>query len=147
MAVTNPIYIDYSGEKTSRKFHFPVSVFKKPANQSEYDILENLLDQILDEVREDEEHPLAIVAQIIGDNLEDFDNNNHPPIGHNVTDIDLVQYLMSENHLNQQKMADIFGNQGNVSKFLSGERKLSKSQINKLVSRFKISADFFFKGP
>jgi HTH-type transcriptional regulator/antitoxin HigA len=145
MAATNPIYIDYVGETTSRKFHLPLSVLKKPTNQDEYDKLERLLDQVLDEVRDDENHPLAIVSQIIGDNLEDFDDSSYPPIGQNVTDIDLVRYLMSENNLSQQNIADIFGNQGNVSKFLNGERKLSKSQIDKLVSRFKISADFFFK--
>lgn len=145
MAAAKPIYIDYTGETTSRKFHLPLSVLKKPTSQEEYDSLENLLDQILDEIRDDENHSLAIIAQIIGDNLEDFDDNSHPPIGQNVTDIDLVRYLMSENNLNQQKIADIFGNQGNVSRFLNGERKLSRSQIDKLVSRFKISAEFFFK--
>lgn len=52
MAAANPIYIDYAGETTSRKFHLPLSVLKKPTNQDEYDTLENLLDQILDEVRD-----------------------------------------------------------------------------------------------
>src|SRR5690242_1810298 len=83
MAATNPIYINYTGKTTSRKFHLPLSVLKKPTNQDEYDHLESLLDQILDEVRDNENHPLAIVAQIIGDNLEDFDDSSHPPIGQN----------------------------------------------------------------
>lgn len=144
MTSINPVYIDYANERTQHKFHLPLSVFKKPTNQDEYDFLEKLLDQIIDEVREDENHPLAIAAQIIGDNLEDFDDKYHPPIGKNVTDIDLVRYLMDENNLNQKEMADIFGSQGNVSKFLNGERKLSKFQIEKLVTRFKISADIFF---
>ena len=42
-------------------------------------------------------------------------------------------------------MVDIFSNQGNVSKFLNGERKLSNSQILKLVRRFNICEDAFFK--
>jgi HTH-type transcriptional regulator / antitoxin HigA len=141
----NAIYIDYVNKETQHDLHLPLSVFKKPINQKEYEFLVGILDQIIDEVRDDETHPLAIAAQIIGDNLEDFDDKNYPPIGKNVTDIELVRYLMKQNNLNQEDMLDVFRNQGNVSKFLNGQRKLSKSQICKLVSRFNISADFFFK--
>ena len=65
--------------------------------------------------------------QVIWDNLEDFDNNNHAPIGGNVSNIDLVRYLMTKNNLVQKDMVDIFSNQGNVSKFLNGERNLCNS--------------------
>jgi antitoxin component HigA of HigAB toxin-antitoxin module len=61
------------------------------------------------------------------------------------TDAELLRYLMKQNDLHQEDLIDVFGNQGNVSKFLNGRRKLSKSQISKLVARFNISADFFFK--
>lgn len=145
MASANPIFIDYVDDKTEHKFHLPLVVFKKPSSQDEYDYLENILDEIIDEIRDNEDHPLAVAAQIIGDNLEDYDDQKKPAIGHSVTDIELVRYLMKENNLNQNDMVDVFGNQGNVSKFLNGERNLSKGQISKLVTRFHISADFFFK--
>jgi HTH-type transcriptional regulator / antitoxin HigA len=145
MASANPIFIDYADSTTKHKFHLPLSVFKKPTNQDEYDDLQNILDEIIDEIKENEDHPLATAAQIIGDNLEDFDDKYSPKIGQSVTDVDLVRYLMSKNNLNQSDMVDIFGNQGNVSKFLNGERSLSKGQIAKLVGKFHISADFFFQ--
>lgn len=145
MASANPIFIDYIDDITEHKFHLPLAVFKKPTSQEEYDYLEAILDEIIDEIRDNEDHPLALAAQIIGDNLEDYDDQNHPVIGHSVTDIDLIHHLMRERNLNQSDLVDIFGNQGNVSKFLNGERSLSKSQILKLVSRFHISADFFFR--
>jgi HTH-type transcriptional regulator/antitoxin HigA len=47
--------------------------------------------------------------------------------------------------LHQNALASIFGSQANVSKFLSGKRKLSKSQIMGLKKKFGISADFFIK--
>lgn len=144
MASANPLFFDYVSDITEHKFHLPLAVFKKPENPIEYDVLENILDEIIDEIRENEDHPLALVAQIIGDNLEDFDDKNHPAIGHAVTDIELIRHLMHENNLNQGDMTDVFGNQGNVSKFLNGERGLSKRQISKIVARFQISADFFF---
>jgi HTH-type transcriptional regulator / antitoxin HigA len=137
--------IDYIDPKTDHRFHLPVSIFKKPTNQKEYARLEKILDQLIDEVRNNERHPLAIVMQIIGDNLEQYDNEHYPDIGQNVSEIDFVKYLMDSHDLNQNDLADIFGGQANVSKFLSGERSLSKSQIAGLKKRFGISADFFVK--
>lgn len=92
---------------------------------------------------DDENHPLALAMQIIGDNLEQFDTEHFPAIGKNINDIEMVQHLMRSNHLHQQDLADIFGGQANVSKFLNGKRKLSKAQIAGLKIRFRLSADFF----
>ncbi len=137
--------IDYINKKTERKFHLPVSVFKKPSNSKEYSTLEKVLDKLIDEVRDDENHPLAIVMQIIGENLEQYDNEHYPAIGHHINEVDMVKYLMNTHHLNQIDLSDIFSSQANVSKFLNGERALSKSQIIGLKKRFGISTDFFMK--
>jgi len=83
--------------------------------------------------------------QIIGENLEQYDNEHYPEIGHNVSEIDMVKYLMSLHAFHQKDLADIFGGQANVSKFLNGERPLSKNQILGLKKKFGISADFFVK--
>lgn len=137
--------IDYVDQKTKQVFHLPISVFKKPANASEYAKLEKILDQLIDVVRDNAKHPLAIVMHIIGDNLEQYDNEKCPPIGTNISDIEMVKYLMTSHNLRQPDLADIFGGQANVSKFLNGERALSKTQIVKLKKRFGVSADFFVR--
>jgi HTH-type transcriptional regulator/antitoxin HigA len=137
--------IDYVDQRTDHRFHLPISIFKKPSNLKEYTKLEKLLDQMIDVVRDDTKHPLVIAMQIIGENLEQYDDENHPPIGDNISDIDMVKYLMKENNLNQVDLADIFGSQANVSKYLNGERSLSKNQISGLKEKFGISADFFVK--
>lgn len=135
--------IDYVDERTNHQFHLPLSVFKKPKNSEEYSKLEEILDRLTDEVRDDETHPLALAMQIIGENLEQYDDENHPDIGANITDIEMVQYLMKSYQLHQKDLADIFGSQANVSKFLNGERQLGKNAILGLKKRFGISADFF----
>ncbi len=145
MTTAKPILIDYVNQATNHELHLPLIAFKKPVNQKEYNYLEKVLDQIMDEVRDNEDHPLALAMQIIGDNIENFDDKQGLPIGKNVSDVELVQYLMENNNLCQREMVDIFGNQGNVSKFLNGERQLSKAQITRLAIRFTISTDFFFK--
>lgn len=137
--------IDYVDQKTKHKFHLPLIAFKKPANDKDYEYLENILDRLIDEVRDDEKHPLALAMQIIGENLEQYDNEHYPLIGENITDSEMVQYLMKMNNLHQKDLAPIFGGQANVSKFLNGERGLGKNHIIELKKKFKISADFFLK--
>lgn len=137
--------IDYVDQRTNHRFHLPISVFKKPSNAREYAKLEKILDELIDEVRDNDKHPLAIAMQIIGENLEQYDNENYPAIGHNINEIDMIKYLMKSHNLHQTDLADIFGGQANVSKYLNGERPLSKNQIVKLKRRFGISADFFVR--
>ena len=137
--------LDYVDERTNHRFHLPLSAFKKPTTDKEYQYQESLLDQLINEVRDDEDHPLALVMQIIGENIEQFDNENNPPIGENISEIDMVHYLMKTNNLTQNDLAYIFGGQANVSKFLNGERALGKNQICGLKKRFNISADFFLR--
>lgn len=137
--------IDYVDNKTKHKFHLPLIAFKKPVNDNEYEYLEQILDKLIDEVRDDEHHPLALAMQIIGENIEQYDNEHFPYIGENVSDIQMVDYLMKTHNLTQKDLAPIFGGQANVSKFLNGERRLGKNHISKLKKQFKISADFFLK--
>lgn len=137
--------IDYIDEHTNHHVQLPLSVFKKPKNNADYSRLEIILDRLTDEVREDETHPLALAMQIIGENLEQYDDEHYADIGVNVTDAEMVTYLMKSHHLHQKDLADIFGGQANVSKFLNGERPLGKNAILGLKKRFDISADFFMK--
>lgn len=137
--------IDYTSEVTHHNFHLPITAFKKPSNEKEYKKLEKILDRLIDEVKGDERHPLSTAMHIIGDNLELYDDENHPPIGSNISDIDIVLYFMDKNGLYQKDLAPIFGSQANVSKFLNGERKLNKTQIEGIKKCFGISADFFIR--
>lgn len=136
--------IDYTDKKTEKKIHLPVSVFKKPENENEAENLAKVLDKISDIVQGNDKHPLAIVMQIIGENLEAYDDAHFPGLRANATDVEIVSYLMSEHECHQKDLADIFGGQANVSKFLHGERGLSKKQIAGLRKKFGISADLFF---
>src|ERR1700722_14493636 len=93
--------INYVDQRTDHQFHLPVSVFKKPSNAREYSKLEKILDKLIDEVRDNDKHPLAIVMQIIGENLEQYDNEHYPSIGYDINEIDMVKYLMKVHNLHQ----------------------------------------------
>nr|HAT8715417.1 transcriptional regulator [Legionella jordanis] len=141
----NSLAINYIDQKTKHKFCLPLEAFKKPTNDQEYKNLEEILDALIDEVRDNESHPLALAMEIIGENLEQYDNEYFPIIGENVTDIEMVKYLMKNHNLTQKDLAPIFGSQANVSKFLNGERNLAKNHICELKKKFKLSADFFLR--
>lgn len=136
---------NYFDKRTQHKFNIPVELFKKPINDKEYKELEKLMNLLIDTIRDQEDHPLATVMQIIGENLEDYDDQHHSPIAHGISAIEMVKHLMQKNNLHQKDLAPIFGGQGNVSKFLGGERKLSKKQIIGLSEYFGIDADFFVR--
>lgn len=84
-------------------------MFKRPNNSKEYSKLEKILDELIDEVRGEEKHPLALVMQIIGENLEQYDNEHLPAIGSHITDIEFITFLMNSHNLRQANLAEIFG--------------------------------------
>lgn len=43
-------------------FHFPISIFKKPSRIFK---IGKILDQLIDEIRNDEDHPLAEVCKLL----------------------------------------------------------------------------------
>lgn len=135
--MSNMPNFDYVG-KNGKTIHIPIDSFNKPTNDDEYHKLESLLDTLIDEVRDDEHHPLAIAMRIIGDNLESYDNEAHLPIGHGLSAIDIVKYTMETQRLTQKDLSPIFGSQGNVSSFLNGKRDLSLTVIRRLKEKLKI---------
>ena len=131
-----PAY-DYTS-KLGNIIHIPMDYFKKPSNDSEYIAQESLLDSLIDEVRGNESHPLAIAMRIIGDNLEIYDDENQQPIGFGLSEIEIVKYIMKTNNLTQKDLSEIFGSQGNVSSFLNGKREITLTIIRKLKDKFGI---------
>ena len=51
-----------------------------PHTEEEYQELVNLLDTLIDEVGEDETHPLASLMEIIGVLIEKYENEHIPEI-------------------------------------------------------------------
>lgn len=139
-----PIAFNYTDSINNVSLSLPITAFKKPENEADYVQLQGMLNQLIDTVRDNEKHPLAIAMQIIGENLEQYDDEDYPnQMGVNISNIDMVKHLMQANKMTQKDLSQIFGSQGNVSKFLNGERELSKKQIAGLKNLFSISSDAF----
>ena len=115
-------------------------VFTVPHNDKEYKKLVSFLDSVIDEVGEDETHPLASLMETLGSLVESYEFQHiHELLG---DPIYTLKALMKEHGLKQADMKEI-GSQGVVSEVLSGKRSLNSRQIKSLSKRFGVSPAVF----
>jgi len=60
-----PITFDYNDAIMNHHFHLPIAVFKKPETEDESKSLESVLEKLIDVVRDDESHSLAIASKLL----------------------------------------------------------------------------------
>lgn len=99
-----------------------------------------MLDAILDEVGEDEKHPMAELADAISVFIEKYEAE-HVPIPA-AKPAAVLKFLMREHDLRQSDLTEI-GSQGVVSEVLAGKRELNARQIKRLAKRFNVSPTVF----
>jgi len=115
-------------------------IFSVPHNKKDYNKLVNLLDSLIDEVGNNENHPLSSLMETIGSLIETYETQYINDI--EGTPIDTLIFLMVEHDLKQSDLPEI-GSQGVVSEILSGKRQLNVRQIKNLSKRFKVSPAVF----
>lgn len=99
-----------------------------------------LLDAIVDEIGNDEKHPLAELADAMGVFVERYEAE-HTSIPE-AKPAAVLRYLMREHALRQTDLPEL-GSQGVVSEVLAGKRELNTRQIKALAKRFGVSAAVF----
>lgn len=99
-----------------------------------------MLDAILDEIGEDEKHPMAELADAISVFIEKYEAE-HVSIPA-AKPAAVLKFLMREHDLRQSDLAEI-GSQGVVSEVLAGKRELNARQIKQLAKRFNVSPAVF----
>lgn len=90
-------------------------------------------------VGSEEERKAKLLALLI----EDYENKNiHIP---DPDPIEAIKYMMEQSQMNQNDLAKILGNKGNISKVLNKKRKLSIEMIRKLSVCLHIPAEILIK--
>jgi HTH-type transcriptional regulator/antitoxin HigA len=115
-------------------------IFSVPHNQKEYNRLVNILDGLIDEVGENESHPLASLMETLGSLIETYEIQNIPEIEGSPSDA--LKTLMEEHDLKQSDLPEI-GSQGVISEILSGKRQFNVRQIKLLSKKFNVSPAVF----
>lgn len=115
-------------------------IFSVPHAENEYQALVKVLDSLIDEVGNNQNHKLAPVMETIGNLVEHYEDQEYKI--NEATPIDTLKYLMQEHGLKQSDLTEI-GSQGVVSEILTGKRTLNLEQIKSISKRFHVSPIVF----
>jgi len=108
--------------------------------KTEYDRAVVVLDNILDEIGQQETHPLADLAETLALSIEAYEDISIPMPDTSAPEI--LCSLMEDHDLAQSDLPEI-GSQGVVSEILAGKRDLNVRQISQLAERFGVSPAVF----
>lgn len=111
-----------------------------PRSTREYERLTTVLDEVLDAGGSDENSPLAIFAERIGELIEAYESEHHPLP--DAAPSAVLRFLMDQHGLKQADLPEI-GAQSVVSAILNGKRQLNLRQVSALSKRFGVSTEVF----
>lgn len=98
------------------------------------------IDALLDEIGDNENHPLADVLDYLADHVKAYEDENFriPEAPPN----EVLRFLMEQHGLKQEDLGDC-ASQSRISDILSGRRAISKDIAKRLAHRFRVHADLF----
>jgi HTH-type transcriptional regulator / antitoxin HigA len=109
-------------------------------NEREYNAAVKRLNELLDEIGDNEKHPLYSLLDTLGTLIHAYEEEHYP-----IPDIpgaEVLRFLIDEHGLTQSDLPEI-GSQGVVSEILSGKRELNVRQIRSLAHKFGVSSAVF----
>jgi HTH-type transcriptional regulator/antitoxin HigA len=99
-----------------------------------------VVDILLDEIGDNENHPLADLLGYLAEQIEAYEEEHYP-----IPDAEpreVLRFLMDQHGLKQEDLADC-APQNRISDILNGKRAISKEIAKKLAKRFHVHADVF----
>ena len=99
-----------------------------------------LIDELLDEVGDNEAHPLTEVLDLIATQVKAYEDEHvHIP---DAEPREVLRFLIEQNGLKQGDLDDV-APQSRISEILTGARPVSKEIAKRLAKRFNVHADLF----
>ncbi len=112
------------------------AIFSVPHSKKDYQVLVRILDDIIDEVGDNQNHKLAPVMETIGNLIENYEFQEYKI--NESSPVEVLKYLMQEHGLRQSDLKEI-GSQGVVSEILTGKRTLNIEQVKRISNKFHVS--------
>jgi len=109
-------------------------------NEQDYAQARATIEVLLDEIGDDENHPLADVLDYLSDQVEAYEDERYAIPASEPKEV--LRFLMDQHGLKQEDLADC-APQGRVSDILNGRRSISKEIAKKLARRINVSAALF----
>jgi len=97
-----------------------------------------MLDALLDEIGEDEKHPMAELADAIGVFVEKYEAEHHAIDRAKMKPVELIRSLMEEHGMSESDLGRLLGDRSLGRRILSGEREPSKAHIRILAEHFSL---------
>lgn len=98
------------------------------------------IDSLLDEVGDNENHPLTDVLDYLADQVKAYEDANFQIPEAKPKEV--LRLLMEQHGLKQEDLGDC-APQSRISDILSGKRSISKEIAKRLAHRFHVRADVF----
>ena len=115
-------------------------VLSVPHTEAEYRRVSAFLDIVVDEVGEDDSHPLAALMETLGALVDAYEREHvAEPAG---SPVQVLRMLMDDHGLSQADLPEV-GSQGVVSEVLRGRRQINVRQVRALSERFGVSPSVF----
>lgn len=109
-------------------------------NEREYDLAIKRLNRLLDEIGDNERHPLYGLLDTLSTLIHVYEEKHHPMP--ECSGADMFRYFMEEYGLTPSDLPEV-GSQRTVSEVLNGKRELNVQQIRALAKRFNVSPAVF----
>lgn len=108
--------------------------------EDDYERAGATIDTLLNEIGDDEDHPLIDVLDYISEQVKIYEDENfHIP---SAEPKEVLRFLMEQNNLKQEDLVSC-APQSRISDILNGNRSISKEIAKKLSQHFHVHADVF----
>ena len=109
-----------------------------PETEQQCERMIELLNTLLDEVGENQEHPLYPLIETLGTLIEEYETRTLPEPA--TTPGSIFGFLLSENHLTSSELPEV-GSAQVVDDLVRGVREFSLEQIKYLCRRFHLKPE------
>lgn len=109
-------------------------------NEREYDLAVKRVNELLEEIGTNEQHPLYELLDTLGTLIHTYEDKHHPMPESNGAE--MFRFFMEEYNLAQSDLPEV-DSQGVVSEILCGKRELNVRQIRALAEKFHVSPAVF----
>ncbi len=109
-------------------------------NENEYDQAIERLNTLIDEIGNNEQHPLYELLDTLGAVIHTYEEKHYPMP--ECSGVEMLQFLMEEHQLEPSDLREI-GTPDIIWEILSGERELTVKHLQALAARFHVSPAVF----
>lgn len=109
-------------------------------SDADYDRVVVCMEEALEEIGQQNNHPLRGLTDILDMRLRQYDEEKHPI--DDVRGVDMLRFLMEQHGLKPKDLTEL-GNQKVVAELLSGTRQVNRQQAKTLAKRFHVSSAVF----